>query len=180
RKDMEAGAPMNRLLQGDVGSGKTIVALIAMLIAVDNGYQAALMAPTEILADQHAKNISNLLNKIKSRQIKISLLIGGQKKSVRQKTLDAIEMNEADIIIGTHALFEEKVSFNKLGLVVVDEQHRFGVTQRARLVSKGAAPDVIVMSATPIPRTLTMTVYGDLDVSVINEMPRNRKPIKTL
>ncbi len=180
RKDMEAGAPMNRLLQGDVGSGKTIVALIAMLIAVDNGYQAALMAPTEILADQHAKNISNLLNKIKSRQIKISLLIGGQKKSVRQKNLDAIEMNEADIIIGTHALFEEKVSFNKLGLVVVDEQHRFGVTQRARLVSKGAAPDVIVMSATPIPRTLTMTVYGDLDVSVINEMPRNRKPIKTL
>lgn len=180
RKDMEAPTPMNRLLQGDVGSGKTIVALIAMLIAVDNGLQAALMAPTEILADQHAKNISKLLKKIKSRQIKISLLIGGQKKSVRQKNLDDIELKEADIVIGTHALFEAKVSFNKLGLVVVDEQHRFGVTQRARLVSKGAAPDVIVMSATPIPRTLTMTVYGDLDVSVINEMPKDRKPIKTI
>ncbi len=184
RKDMEANLPMNRLLQGDVGSGKTVVALIAMLIANDNGFQAVLMAPTEILADQHAKNIVRLLKKLnsiyKDRQIKLSLLLGGQKKSQKEKSLEEIEMKEADIIVGTHALFEEKVKFKNLGLVIVDEQHRFGVAQRARLQSKGNTPDVIVMSATPIPRTLSMTVYGDLDVSVINEMPRNRKPIKTL
>ncbi|MDR3627185.1 MAG: ATP-dependent DNA helicase RecG, partial [Ignavibacteriaceae bacterium] len=184
RKDMGEPVPMNRLLQGDVGSGKTIVALIAMLIAVDNGYQAVLMAPTEILADQHVKNISRLMKSLsevhKYREIKVSLLLGGQKKSVKEKNLQDIELNEADIVVGTHALFEEQVKFKNLGLVVVDEQHRFGVAQRARLISKGATPDVIVMSATPIPRTLTMTVYGDLDVSVINEMPRNRKTIKTL
>lgn len=184
RKDMEEPVPMNRLLQGDVGSGKTIVALIAMLIAVDNGYQAVLMAPTEILADQHVKNISRLMKSLsevhKDREIKVSLLLGGQKKSVKEKNLQDIELNEADIVVGTHALFEEQVKFKNLGLVVVDEQHRFGVAQRARLISKGATPDVIVMSATPIPRTLTMTVYGDLDVSVINEMPKNRKTIKTL
>ncbi|MFO7446754.1 MAG: ATP-dependent DNA helicase RecG [Ignavibacteriaceae bacterium] len=180
RKDMEKTQPMNRLLQGDVGSGKTIVALIAMLIAIDNGYQAALMAPTEILADQHAKSISALVNKITSRDIKVSLLIGGQKKSVRNKRLDEIEFKEADIVIGTHAMFEEKVKFNQLGLVIVDEQHRFGVAQRAKLQGKGVTPDVIVMSATPIPRTLSMTIYGDLDVSVITEMPKNRKSIKTI
>ncbi|MHB1685962.1 MAG: ATP-dependent DNA helicase RecG [Ignavibacteriaceae bacterium] len=184
RKDMESPLPMNRLLQGDVGSGKTIVALIAMLIAVDNGFQAVLMAPTEILADQHAKNISNLLLKMsevfKEREIKLSLLIGGQKKSVKEKNLEDIEFNDSDIIIGTHALFEEKVRFKNLGLVIVDEQHRFGVAQRGKLQSKGITPDVIVMSATPIPRTLSMTVYGDLDISIIDEMPKNRKPIKTI
>ncbi|HUX92981.1 MAG TPA: ATP-dependent DNA helicase RecG [Ignavibacteriaceae bacterium] len=184
RKDMESPLPMNRLLQGDVGSGKTIVALIAMLIAVDNGFQAVLMAPTEILADQHAKNISILLKNLsgicKEKEIKLSLLIGGQKKSVKEKNLVDIEFNEADIVIGTHALFEEKVKFQNLGLVIVDEQHRFGVEQRGKLQNKGIMPDVLVMSATPIPRTLTMTVYGDLDVSIINEMPKERKPIKTI
>ncbi len=180
RIDMESPYPMNRLLQGDVGSGKTIVALIAMLIAVDNGYQAVLMAPTEILADQHAKNISKLIKNISGEKIKVSLLIGGQKKSVKEINLENIELHEADIVIGTHALFEEKVKFKNLGLVIVDEQHRFGVAQRAKLLGKGITPDVIVMSATPIPRTLSLTIYGDLDVSVIDEMPLNRKPIKTL
>jgi ATP-dependent DNA helicase RecG len=184
RKDMQAPQPMNRLLQGDVGSGKTIVALIAMLIAVDNGFQAVMMVPTEILADQHAKNFSKLLYKLSEinleRKIKLTLLIGGQKKSLREETLRKIEMKEADIIIGTHALFEENVKFKNVGLIIVDEQHRFGVEQRAKLQSKGSAPDVIVMSATPIPRTLSLTLYGDLDVSVIDEMPKNRKPIKTI
>lgn len=184
KTDMESGSPMNRLLQGDVGSGKTIVALIAMLIAADNGYQSVLMAPTEILADQHAKNISRMMKKLsdvhKKRTIKISLLLGGQRKSVKEKRLREIELKEADIIIGTHALFEEEVRFSNPGLIIVDEQHRFGVAQRGRLLGKGITPDVIVMSATPIPRTLSMTVYGDLDVSTINEMPKNRKPIKTI
>lgn len=184
KKDMLSDKPMNRLLQGDVGSGKTVVALIAMLIAVDSGYQAALMAPTEILADQHAKNISSLMNKLnevnKDRQVKVSLLLGGQTNSLKARKQKETELKEADIIIGTHALIEEKVSFRNLGLVVIDEQHRFGVKQRADLLAKGLAPDVLVMSATPIPRTLTMTLYGDLDVSVINEMPKNRKPIKTV
>ena len=183
KKDMMSALPMNRLLQGDVGSGKTIVALIAMLIAIDNGFQAALMAPTEILADQHAKNIFIYMKKLKEhnqREIKISLLIGGQKKSLREKNLQDIELKEADIIIGTHALFEEKVKFSNLGLIIIDEQHRFGVAQRGRLHEKTLSPDVIVMSATPIPRTLTMTVYGDLDLSIIDEMPLNRKPVKTI
>ncbi|HKB85542.1 MAG TPA: ATP-dependent DNA helicase RecG, partial [Ignavibacteriaceae bacterium] len=183
RKDMELPFPMNRLIQGDVGSGKTIVVLIAILIAVDNGFQAVMMVPTEILADQQAKNISKLLKKLsevfKEREIRLSLLIGGQKKSVKDKNLQDIGLSEADIIIGTHALFEEQVKFNNLGLVIVDEQHRFGVAQRASLMSKGITPDVIVMSATPIPRTLSMTVYGDLDISIIDEMPKNRIPIKT-
>lgn len=184
KKDLMQPSPMNRLLQGDVGSGKTIVALIAMLIAVDNGYQSALMVPTEILADQHAKNISKMMRKLfeihKDREIKVALLIGGQKKSVREQRLESIELQEADIIIGTHALFEEKVNFKNLGLVVVDEQHRFGVAQRARFLAKGKTPHVLIMSATPIPRTLSMTVYGDLDNSIIDEMPKNRIPIKTL
>ncbi|MFA6598688.1 MAG: ATP-dependent DNA helicase RecG [Ignavibacteriaceae bacterium] len=182
--DMKNNKPMHRLLQGDVGSGKTIVVLIAMLVAVDNGYQAALMVPTEILADQHAKNISKLLQHFHlvnpQYEIKVSLLLGGQKKSLRNKNLEEIALQEADIIIGTHVLFEEQVHFKKLGLVVIDEQHRFGVAQRARLASKGTVPEVIVMSATPIPRTLSMTIYGDLDVSTIDEMPKNRIPIKTL
>ncbi len=184
KKDMMSDKPMNRLLQGDVGSGKTIVSLVAMLIAVDNGYQAAIMAPTEILADQHAKNISAMMNTLyesyKERKVTVSLLLGGQKKSIREKNLEAIEFKEADIIVGTHALFEEKVKFSNLGLVVIDEQHRFGVRQRAQLKSKGKTPDVLVMSATPIPRTLSMTIYGDLDLSVIDEMPKNRKPVKTV
>ncbi|MGA8264855.1 MAG: ATP-dependent DNA helicase RecG [Ignavibacteriaceae bacterium] len=184
KKDMELTVPMNRLLQGDVGSGKTIVALIAMLIAVDNGYQAVLMAPTEILADQHAKNISAMMQKLsaihKDKTVKVSLLLGGQRKTEKEKNLQRIELQEADIVIGTHALFEGKVKFNNLGLVIVDEQHRFGVAQRAKLQSKGKVPDVLVMSATPIPRTLSMTIYADLDLSIIDEMPKNRKPVKTL
>ena len=184
KKDMLSEKPMNRLLQGDVGSGKTIVALIAMLIAIDNGYQAALMAPTEILADQHAKNISMMMSKLssvqKGQEIKVSLLLGGQKKSIKNQKLSDIELQEADIIIGTHAIFEEQVIFKNLGLIVIDEQHRFGVKQRGLLQSKGKTPDVLVMSATPIPRTLSMTVYADLDLSTINEMPKNRIPIKTV
>lgn len=176
RKDMEKPVPMNRLLQGDVGSGKTIVALIAMLIAKDNGMQSALMVPTEILADQHYKNIKRLLGDL---DVKTDILLGGQKKSEKMKVLKRIEEHETDIVIGTHALFEEKVIFSKLGLTVIDEQHRFGVVQRSDLITKGHSPDVLVMTATPIPRTLSMTLYGDLDVSVINEMPKNRLPIIT-
>lgn len=184
KNDLLSEKPMNRLLQGDVGSGKTIVSLIAMLIAIDNGLQAAIMAPTEILADQHAKNISAMMKKLyeqyPANEIKVSLLLGGQKKSEREKRLQEIELQEADIIVGTHALFEEKVNYKNLGIVIIDEQHRFGVRQRAKLQSKGKTPEVLVMSATPIPRTISMTVYGDLDVSVIDEMPKNRKPIKTV
>ncbi|MEE9450687.1 MAG: ATP-dependent DNA helicase RecG [Ignavibacteriaceae bacterium] len=184
KQDMLSEKPMNRLLQGDVGCGKTIVSIIAMLIAVDNGYQAALMAPTELLADQHAKNIAKMMEKLNNaeydKEIKVTLLLGGQKKSEREKHLQDIELQEADIIVGTHALFEEKVNYKNLGIVVIDEQHRFGVRQRSKLQSKSKTPEVLVMSATPIPRTLTMTVYGDLDISVINEMPENRKPVKTV
>ncbi len=184
KNDMLSEKPMNRLLQGDVGSGKTIVALIAMLIAIDSGCQAAIMAPTEILADQHARNISKMISDLfthfPGRKINVSLLIGGQKKTEREKRLEEIELQEADIIVGTHAIFEQKVKFKNLGLIVIDEQHRFGVVQRAALIKKAASPDIIVMSATPIPRTLSMTVYGDLDVSIINEMPKNRKPTRTL
>ncbi len=177
RKDMESSKPMNRLLQGDVGSGKTIVALIAMLMVVTNGYQAILMAPTEILADQHYKNICKLLNEM---NINVSLLIGGQKKSEREKILHNIKNGIAQIIIGTHALLEENVDFHKIGLIVIDEQHRFGVMQRSVLIKKGWNPDVLVITATPIPRTLSMIYYGDLDVSILDEMPANRKPIKTV
>lgn len=184
KNDMLSDKPMNRLLQGDVGSGKTIVALISMLIAIDNGFQCALMAPTEILADQHAKNISAMMNKLAevhpSKKIKVDLILGGQKKSDRTRLMNKIEFHETDIIIGTHALFEEDINFKNLGLVIIDEQHRFGVAQRARLLSKGKTPDTIVMSATPIPRTLSMTVYADLDLSTIDELPQNRKPVKTI
>jgi ATP-dependent DNA helicase RecG len=177
RKDLESTEPMNRLLQGDVGSGKTIVALISMLIVVENGYQAVLMAPTEILADQHFKNISELVEPF---GIKVSELLGGQKKSERENILDNIRSGNTHIVIGTHALIESNVEFCKLGLVVIDEQHRFGVVQRSALVQKGIQPDVLIMTATPIPRTLTMTAYGDLDISIIDQMPKNRKPIKTI
>ena len=184
KNDLLSEKSMNRLLQGDVGSGKTIVSLISMLIAVDNGFQAAIMAPTEILADQHAKNISAMMKRLYAshpeKEIKVSLLLGGQKKSEREKRLQEIQLQDADIIVGTHALFEEKVNYKNLGLVVIDEQHRFGVRQRAKLQSKGKSPEVLVMSATPIPRTITMTIYGDLDVSIIDEMPKNRKPIRTV
>ncbi|MFN3134379.1 MAG: ATP-dependent DNA helicase RecG, partial [Candidatus Kryptonium sp.] len=173
--DMKSDKPMNRLLQGDVGSGKTIVALISMLIAVDNGYQAAFMAPTEILAEQHYVTFLNLLD---SLPVKVRLLIGSLKPKEKEKVLSEIENGEAQIIIGTHALIQERVNFKNLGLVVIDEQHRFGVMQRAMLIEKGYNPDVLIMTATPIPRTLALTVYGDLDVSVIDQMPRKRK-VKT-
>ncbi len=176
KKDMISSKPMNRLLQGDVGSGKTIVALISMLIAISNGYQAVFMAPTEILADQHFQNIKKLLQNF---NFDIQLLIGGTKKSEKQKILEKIKNNKCDIIIGTHALIEENVDFLNLGLVIIDEQHRFGVAHRGKLIRKGISPDVLIMTATPIPRTLTMTVYGDLDLSLIKELPKNRMPIKT-
>ncbi len=183
RTDLEKQEPMNRLLQGDVGSGKTIVALIAMLIAVDNGFQAALMVPTEILADQHAKNIRSLLSRLSEQYpeytLNVSLLLGGQKKKEREEEIGNINSGKTHIIVGTHALFEDNDFRANLGLVVIDEQHRFGVAQRARLIEKQIVPNCLVMSATPIPRTLSMTLYGDLDISVINEMPKNRMPIKT-
>jgi len=184
KNDMLSEYPMNRLIQGDVGSGKTIVALISMLIAVDSGYQAVLMVPTEILADQHYKNISALIEKLNSinskRKIQVSLLLGGQSKSKRKEILKSIKDNQTNIIIGTHALLEEDVIFNNLSLIVIDEQHRFGVRQRMNLITKGINPDVLVMTATPIPRTITMTLYGDLDVSLIDELPKNRKKIITV
>jgi ATP-dependent DNA helicase RecG len=192
--------PMNRLLQGDVGSGKTIVALLAMLVAIENGYQCAFMAPTEVLAAQHFNTVSNIL---KDTSIKTALLIGGQGKKERKSILDAIAAGETHIVVGTHALIQKSVRFNRLGFVVTDEQHRFGVAQRKALVEKGAdaasldeieqelfrmkihtpqpvTPDVLLMTATPIPRTLALTLYGDMEVSTIRELPGGRKPIKTM
>ena len=181
--DMSSPKPMNRLLQGDVGSGKTIVALIAMLIAVENGYQAAFMAPTEILAEQHFLSLKSFLNDL---PVTARLLIGGQKARLREDVLEDVRRGSAQIVIGTHALIQESVEYARLGLAVVDEQHRFGVAQRVALAGKGKAegeiaprPDILVMTATPIPRTLSLTVYGDLDVSVIDEIPSNRKPVRT-
>jgi ATP-dependent DNA helicase RecG len=176
RNDMKRPHPMYRLLQGDVGSGKTVVALISMLMAVENGYQAALMAPTEILAEQHYLTIHGLLEEL---GVNVKLLIGGQKKSERDEIIPAIEDGTCQIVVGTHALIQEGVNFSRLGLVIIDEQHRFGVMQRASLMEKGLFPDVLVMTATPIPRTMTLTLYGDLDVSVIDEMPEGRLPVKT-
>jgi len=178
-KDMARPLCMNRLLQGDVGSGKTVVALAAMLIAVKNGYQAALMAPTEILAEQHFLGISQFVGNLGAIGISVDLLTGSLKASQRQRVLNDIASGETHILIGTHALIQEGVEFKKLGLVIVDEQHRFGVMQRAALMDKGLTPDMLVMTATPIPRTLTLTVYGDLDVSIIDELPPGRKPVKT-
>jgi len=177
--DMARPICMNRLLQGDVGSGKTVVALAAMLIAVKNGYQAALMAPTEILAEQHFLGISEFVGRLGALGITVDLLTGSQKSSRRQRVLSDIASGETKIVIGTHALIQEGVEFKRLGLVIVDEQHRFGVMQRAALMEKGLNPDMLVMTATPIPRTLTLTVYGDLDVSIIDELPPGRKPVKT-
>jgi ATP-dependent DNA helicase RecG len=176
-KDLQSTAPMNRLLQGDVGSGKTIVALIAMLAAMESGYQTALMAPTEILAEQHARNIKRLLAKAPYR---VELLTGSLRAAEKRKLQLELAAGEIHACIGTHALIQESVSFDKLGLAVIDEQHRFGVMQRAELRARGLNPDVLVMTATPIPRSLTMTIYGDLDVSVIDEMPPGRTPIETL
>jgi ATP-dependent DNA helicase RecG len=178
RRDMNSGRQMNRLLQGDVGSGKTLVALLSILIAIDNGFQAALMAPTEILANQHYETISTLLEGL---GLNVSLLTGSTKRKERDKLLPALEHGEINIICGTHALVEDEVIFSRLGLVIIDEQHRFGVAHRAKLRNKNTSPPhVLVMTATPIPRTLAMTVYGDLDVSVIDELPPGRKPVKTL
>jgi len=177
RADLGSGRQMNRLLQGDVGSGKTLVALMVMLIGLDNNYQTCLMAPTEILANQHFKTISNLLSDM---DIQIGLLTGSTKTKDRKILLEAISTGKINILIGTHALIEDTVKFKNLGLVVVDEQHKFGVAQRAKLWKKNeTVPHVLVMTATPIPRTLAMTVYGDLEVSVIDELPPGRKPIST-
>ena len=175
-KDMESSKAMNRLLQGDVGSGKTIVAMIAAYKAVKSGYQMAMMAPTSILATQHMVNFENILSKY---GIKCELLLGSTSKKKKEDILDRLKNGEIDIIIGTHSLLEENVVFNNLGLVVTDEQHRFGVRQRSTIASKGKNPDVLVMTATPIPRTLALILYGDLDISIIDELPPNRKKIDT-
>ncbi len=178
RADLGSNAQMNRLLQGDVGSGKTIVALMTMLLAIDNGFQACLMAPTEILANQHFMGIKDLLGNI---GVNTALLTGSVKKSARKLIHEQLENGELHILIGTHALLEDKVAYNNLGLAIVDEQHRFGVAQRAKLWHKNdIPPHILVMTATPIPRTLAMSLYGDLDISTIDELPPGRKPIKTV
>lgn len=178
RADMDSGKQMNRLLQGDVGSGKTLVALMTMLIAIGNGFQACIMAPTEILAEQHFATIKEFLHDM---PIEVALLTGIVKGKRRQNLLERLAKGEINILVGTHAVIEDTVQFAHLGLAVVDEQHRFGVAQRARLWAKSEQPPhILVMTATPIPRTLAMTIYGDLDVSVIDELPPGRKPIETL
>ena len=178
RQDLGSNAQMNRLLQGDVGSGKTIVALMTMLMAIDNGFQACLMAPTAILSVQHYNGLSELC---KSLNISIKLLTGSSKTSERKEIHSALESGELDILIGTHALLEDKVKFKNLGLAIIDEQHRFGVEQRSKLWRKNTVPPhILVMTATPIPRTLAMSVYGDLDISLIDELPAGRQPIKTV
>ncbi|PCH69687.1 MAG: ATP-dependent DNA helicase RecG [Bacteroidetes bacterium] len=178
RKDVLSGTQMNRLLQGDVGSGKTIVALMSILQAIDNGYQACFMAPTEILANQHLESIYEL---VKPLELKVELLTGSSKTAKRRDIDEQLLSGELNILIGTHALIEDKVQFKNLGIVIIDEQHRFGVEQRAKMWKKNTiAPHVLVMTATPIPRTLAMTLYGDLDVSVIDELPPGRKTVKTI
>jgi ATP-dependent DNA helicase RecG len=177
--DLRKPHPMNRLLQGDVGSGKTIVALLTLLVAVENGYQAALMAPTEILADQHARNVLKIFRDAGYPAV-VSVLTGSQRSAARRRSLEDIATGRAQLVVGTHALFESGVEFKRLGLVVVDEQHRFGVRQRAALAAKGDRPDLLVMTATPIPRSLALTIYGDLDLSVIDELPPGRTPVTTL
>ena len=178
RNDMCSGKQMNRLLQGDVGSGKTLVALMTMLIALDNGFQACLMAPTEILAEQHLQTIRDFL---KGMDIRVELLTGIVKGKKRKEILDGLATGDIQILVGTHAVIEDPVVFHRLGIAVIDEQHRFGVAQRAKLWAKSEnPPHILVMTATPIPRTLAMTIYGDLDVSVIDELPPGRKPIQTL
>ncbi len=176
--DMKSGKQMNRLLQGDVGSGKTLVAVLCSLLAVDNGYQACIMAPTEVLAQQHYKGISELLA---PTGVSVALLTGSTRTKERKELLPALAAGEIKVLVGTHALIEETVAFKNLGLAVIDEQHRFGVEQRSRLWDKSAVPPhILVMTATPIPRTLAMTLYGDLDVSVLDELPPGRKPVQTL
>jgi ATP-dependent DNA helicase RecG len=178
RRDMGEGHHMNRLLQGDVGSGKTIVALLCMLIAIDNGFQATLMAPTELLATQHFESLSQMLAHM---PVQVGLLTGSSKQRERKQLLEKLISGELHILIGTHALIEDPVQFANLGLAIIDEQHRFGVAQRAKIWKKNTTPPhVLVMTATPIPRTLAMTVYGDLDVSVIDELPPGRKPVQTV
>ena len=178
RKDFGSGVQMNRLLQGDVGSGKTIVSLMCALMAIDNGFQAALMAPTEILARQHFASLSEMLQGTK---VRVGILTGSSKTAERRDVLTGTVQGELDLLVGTHALLEDRVQFKNIGLAIIDEQHRFGVEQRSRLWKKNdAPPHVLVMTATPIPRTLSMTLYGDLDISVIDELPPGRKPIKTV
>jgi len=175
--DLIGSAPANRLILGDVGSGKTVVALACLLYAVENGYQAAFMAPTELLAEQHYGTITKMLEGF---HLNIGLLSGSLKQKDKRVLLQDIENGETNIIIGTHALISDNVKFNQLSLVIIDEQHRFGVAQRAQLRSKGKNPDLLVMTATPIPRSLALTVYGDLDLSIIDKLPPGRKPIKTV
>ena len=178
RNDMATGQQMNRLVQGDVGSGKTLVALMSMLIAIGNGFQACMMAPTEILAEQHFATIRKFLRQM---PVRIELLTGIVKGKKREEILNGLLTGEVQILVGTHAVIEDNVQFSRLGLAVVDEQHRFGVAQRAKLWGKSQQPPhILVMTATPIPRTLAMTIYGDLDVSVIDELPPGRKPIQTI
>ena len=176
RQDTISGYQMNRLLQGDVGSGKTLVALMSMLLAVDNGFQACMMAPTEILARQHYATFQRMLE---GMDVRVAILTGASKARERREALAGIADGSIDLLIGTHALIEDRVQFSNLGFVVIDEQHRFGVEQRARLWTKNEQPPhILVMTATPIPRTLAMTLYGDLDVSVIDELPPGRQPIQ--
>jgi len=176
KRDVRSGKQMYRLIQGDVGSGKTIVATGAMLMALDNGYQAAMMAPTEILAEQHYRTLTNFLEPLGGN---IRLLTGKQSRSLRMDILTALEGGQCDIVVGTHAIIQDSVNFHNLGLVVIDEQHRFGVAQRAEILQKGSNPHLLVMSATPIPRSLAMTLYGDLDISAIKELPAGRIPVIT-
>ena len=176
-EDMKSNKVMNRLVQGDVGSGKTVVALLALTFCVLNGYQGALMAPTEILAEQHYISLTETLGKF---GIRVDLLVGSLTKKKKENVLEKIKNNEIDILIGTHALIEDKVEFDNLGLVITDEQHRFGVRQRSKLSEKGMNPDILVMTATPIPRTLALILYGDLDISIIDELPPGRQPIETI
>jgi len=176
KKDMRNNKPMNRLLQGDVGSGKTVVAIYAILAAIANGYQAAFMAPTEILSEQHFQTIQKYLH---HSHVRMQLLTGSTNSKFKKDILEKIRTGQIDLVIGTHALIEETVQFKKLGLVVIDEQHKFGVIQRLKLKEKGFSPDVLIMTATPIPRTLSITLFGDLDISILDEMPPGRTPIKT-
>jgi ATP-dependent DNA helicase RecG len=178
RNDVASNAHMNRLLQGDVGSGKTIVALLAMLLAIDNGFQASIIAPTEILATQHFKAIDELLKKL---DVSVALLTGSSSVKKRREIHESLENGNLNILIGTHALLEDKVKFHNLGIAIIDEQHRFGVAQRSKMWQKNTLPPhILVMTATPIPRTLAMSVYGDLDISVIDELPPGRKEVKTV
>jgi len=182
KTDMSKAIPMHRLLQGDVGSGKTVVAAIASVVALQGGYQTAFMAPTEILARQHYDKISSwfMVHGLQLKDLKIRLLVSSLDKEAKDAVYKEIAKGEIDLVIGTHALLQEGVKFKNLGLVVIDEQHKFGVGQRALLPGKGLNPDVLIMTATPIPRTLAITLYGDLDISVINELPAGRLPVKTM